>query len=143
MSRRKNNARQLRDEMLQYCGEIHEEDGIDPREWFKKSRSSNQQNRKIWQLCRQVARTLEFVLTDCDDSLVQSMDVITVVPNPDGSCLRVHVSCNEPSSVNEAIQALQRQASRLQFEIARSIHRKKVPNLTFTVGFPEGGIDEE
>ena len=69
--------------MLQLCGEIHDDDGIDPRQWSKPDTFSNKQNRKIWQLCRQVAKVLEFVLSDCDDPLVQNMDVVTVMPHPD------------------------------------------------------------
>ena len=129
--------------MLQFCGEIHPEDGTDPREWFKKSRSSRKQDRKDLQLCRQIARVLSFVLPDCDDLTVQNMDVVGVSPNPDGSCVRVHIVCHDPSSIALANEALQNQKTRLQYEIARGINRKRVPNLVFDVSFAKGDCHGE
>ena len=128
--------------MLQSCGEIREDDGIDPREYFRHKPDSNKHNRKALQLCQQVLQTLQLVLTDCDDSLIQSMDLVTVTPNPDSSCMRVHVACGETCSMNEAYEALQRQASRLRFEISKSIHRKRVPNLVFAITLTNGDDDE-
>lgn len=129
--------------MLQFCGEIHPEDGIDPREWFKNSRSSRKQNRKDFQLCGQIARVLSFVLADCNDPIVRNMDLVSVTPNPDATCVRVQVICHERTSLATAQQALQNQIPRLQFEIARSINRKRVPNLVFGTSFPEGGPSHE
>lgn len=128
--------------MLQSCGEIREDDGIDPRDYFRHKPDSNKHIRKALQLCQQVLQTLQLVLTDCDDSLVQSMDLVTVTPNPDSSCVRVHVACGEPCSMSEAYEALQRQASRLRFEISKSIHRKRVPNLVFAITLTNGDDNE-
>ena len=128
--------------MLQSCGEIRKDDGIDPREYFRHKPDSNKHNRKALQLCQQVLQTLQLVLTDCDDSLVQSMDLVTVAPNPDSSCVRVHVACGETCSMSEAYEALQRQVSRLRFEISKSIHRKRVPNLVFTITLTNGDDNE-
>lgn len=119
--------------MLQLCGEIHEDDGIDPREYFKSDFNSRKDDRKARQLCAQVAQTLHLVLSDCDDPLVQMMDVTMVTPNPDGQCLRVHVTCSQQCSHEQAILAIEQQAARLRFEISRSIHRKRVPNLVFAL----------
>lgn len=131
MSRKKKQARDLRAEMLRLCGEIHEEDGQHPRDWYHTKRSTVGLERKTQQLCRQVARTLELVLGDCDDPIVQSAQVLNVTPNPDSSCLRVHVAVDTDIDPMHARAALTGQISRLKFEIARSIHRKRVPNLVF------------
>ena len=129
--------------MLQSCGEIREDDGIDPREYFRHKSDPDKYNRKALQLCQQVLQTLQLVLTDCEDPLVLSMDLITVAPNPDSSCMRVHVACGDPCSMGEAYEALQRQASRLRFEISKSIHRKRVPNLVFAITLTSGENNEQ
>ena len=142
LSRRKN-ARQRRDEMLQLCGEIHEDDGIDQREYLKAHSRGRNDNRKTLQLCSQVAQTLHMVLADCDDPLVQMMNVTMVTPNPDGSCLRVHIVCDKPRSHEQAMIAIEKQTARLRFEVSRSIHRKRVPNLVFSLSISEQGASDE
>lgn len=145
--KRKITTEKLRASMLELCGELHDDDGIDPRTWFK-SKRNRKENRKTKQLCQQVARTLNLCINDCDDPIVQSMFLVGVVPAPDSSCLLVHVECDvENFDHNEAMMAIRNQTSRLQFEISRSIHRKRVPNLTFSVskteGKTEGGQGDE
>jgi len=129
--------------MLQMCGEINEEDGLHPREWSHTKRSDVVQQRKTIQLCRQVARTLEMVLGDCNDPIMQSIQLLDVTPNPDSSCMRIHVAVDSDVRLEEANAALYGQTARLQFEIARSINRKRVPNLVFSVsGFTEQHDDQ-
>lgn len=143
--KRKNRTttQKLRASMLELCGEIHEDDGVDPREYFK-SKRNRKENRKTKQLCQQVARTLNLCLNDCDDPVVQSMFVVGVMPGADGSCLMVHVECDvDDFDHTEALHAIRNQTARLQFEIARSIHRKRVPNLLFSVSATSGGQHNE
>lgn len=52
-----------REKMLELCGDIHEDDGVDPREFFKTSHESKKDDYKARQLCRQVAETLDQVLS--------------------------------------------------------------------------------
>ena len=138
----KTTERKLRASMLKSCSTINEDDGVDPREYFK-SRRNQKENRKTQQLCQQVARTLNLCINDCDDLLVESMFVIAVIPAPDSSCLMVHVLCDvDDFDHNDAMVAIQNQTTRLQFEIARSIHRKRVPNLLFWVSVAGGERDE-
>jgi len=139
----KKTTEKLRASMLESCGEIHEDDGIDPRTYFK-SKRNRKENRKTKQLCQQVARTLNLCLNDCDDSIVQSMFLEAVHPAPDSSCLLVHVQCDvDEFDHAKALQAIRNQTARLQFEIARSINRKRVPNLVFSVSAPTGGQQDE
>ena len=129
--------------MLRMCGEINEEDGLHPREWNRSKRSDVVQQRKTKQLCRQVARTLEMVLGDCNDPIMQSIQLLDVTPNPDSSCMRIHVAVDSDVRPEEANVALYSQIARLQFEIARSINRKRVPNLVFSVScLPEQHDDQ-
>ena len=53
----------MRDQMLAHCGEIHDDDGVDPREFCKDNSHRNKKNYKVFQLCKQVAETLSLVLT--------------------------------------------------------------------------------
>lgn len=122
--------------MLESCGNIHDDDGIDPLTYFKSNHRNRHENRKTKQLCQQVARTLNLSLNDCDDPLVQAMYLIGVQPAPDSSCLLIHVECDcdtEEFDHGAAMLALRNQTARLQFEISRAIHRKRVPNLMFSI----------
>lgn len=133
MKRNKITTRKLRASMLESCGELHEDDGIDPRNYFKTKRN-RKETRKTKQLCQQVARTVNLCLNDCDDPIVQSMFLIGVQPAPDSSCLLLHLECDvDEFDFDAAMLAIRQQTPRLQFEISRSIHRKRVPNLTFSV----------
>ena len=143
MKRKKMTTEKLRASMLEMCGEIHEDDGIDPRTYFK-SKRNRKENRKTKQLCQQVARTLNLCINDCNDPIVQSMFLVGVVPAPDSSCLLIHVECDiEEFDHSAAMMAIRSQTARLQFEISRAIHRKRVPNLTFSVSATEGGQGDE
>jgi len=72
--------------LQQCCGEIHEDDCIDPRKFFQPERD-NKENHKGKQLCRQAFETLSLVLADCDDELMQFLNLIEVRASSDGSKL--------------------------------------------------------
>jgi len=98
---------------------------------------SHKEIRKAKQLCRQVAETLDLVLSgDCRDELLQSLHVISVVPAPNSSRLLVTVSADLPVEEfnrQEILELLERQTGRLRAEAAASINRKRVPALVFHV----------
>ena len=72
--------KRTREQMLAHCGEIHEDDGIDPREYFKAGRIHKKEDRKAKQLCRQVAETLDQVLSgEIDDDLLRGLRVSGVM----------------------------------------------------------------
>lgn len=93
--------------------------------------------RKAKQLCRQVAETLDLVLSgDCRDELLQCLTVVSVVPAPNSSRLLVTVSADLPVEEfdrHEILELLERQTGRLRCEVAASISRKRVPSLVFHV----------
>jgi ribosome-binding factor A len=119
------------------CGELGADDGVDPREWARERPSGRSGNRKALQLCRQVAETLDQVLSgDCRDEDLQSLHVVAVDPCPDSSRLLITLESDLPEGLFDRARILERleeQAGRLRSEVAGSIARKRVPMLAFRV----------
>ncbi|HJT30680.1 MAG TPA: hypothetical protein VJ783_01345 [Pirellulales bacterium] len=93
-------------------------------------------DRKTLQLCSQVADTLNYVFSgDCDDELLQSLQVASVVPAPNSSQLLVTVYPVVAPGVAFDAAEVRRRLSEisgwLRSEVARSITRKKAPKLLF------------
>ena len=127
-----------REQMLACCGEIQEDDGVDPRQFFKHDSGRNKRDRKTQQLCQQVERTLSLVLPgEFSDELLQSLIVQSVIPNPNAGQLLVTVSvargCEAAPAASIVLGRLEQVAGRLRSEVARSITRKRVPVLRFRV----------
>jgi len=107
------------------------------------------EGRKAKQLCRQVAETLDMVLSaSAGDEALQSLHVLSVVPAPNASRLLVIARADMPEEQfdRDAIMArLDARSARLRAEVAASIHRKRVPLLAFHVvgptWMPEGLSD--
>ena len=95
------------------------------------------QSRKCKQLCRQVAETLDWVLSgDSRDELLQSPRVAAVEPAPYSSRLLVTVVTDLPAEEVDRqliLDHLQEHAGRLRCEVAASINRRKTPTLVFQV----------
>ena len=131
-----------REQLLAHCGEIHDDDCVDPREFSKTKRDSRKQDRKTQQLCRQVERTLDLVLSDgCHDELFQNLRVQAVEPAPNASNLLVTVCADVPGERFDRqaiLDFLAGQASRLRCEVASAITRKRAPTLVFHVVGPTG-----
>lgn len=84
------------------------------------------------QLCRQVERTLNYVLSECGDELIADLFVESVQPAPDASRLLVTVLAPDQShEPMEVLAHLHRAAGFVRSEIASSIHRKRVPELAY------------
>ena len=128
-------SQRMREQMLAHCGEIHDDDGVDPREFFKTRKPRDKNNRKATQLCAQVAETLGLVLAgDFDDELLQNLQVVSVDPAPDASHLSVTLRADVPTGRVEAQQVLDRLAmvaGKLRCEVAAAITRKRAPRLVF------------
>lgn len=141
--------KRAREQMLAHCSEIHEDDGIDPREFFKANRIHKKEDRKAKQLCRQVAETLDQVLSgEISHDVIRGLRVSSVVPAPDASRLLVTLYSDcEPKDFNrtEIEQRLAARHGQLRCEIAASITRKKTPTLVFNVIGPDyiGGEHSE
>lgn len=132
--------KRAREAMLAHCGEIHEDDGIDPRECFRGSRSHNKQDRKAKQLCRQVAETLDQILAgETGDDLLRELRVVDVIPAPDASRLQVSVRpyCGvERFAPEELKERLAQVMGFLRTAVASAITRRKAPSLTFVLAPP-------
>jgi len=117
------------------CGELHPDDGADPRELFQSVRNKRGDHRKSWQLCRQVADTLNQVLGgECDDETLRDLLVVSVAPAPDTSQLLVLVAPALPGDVLDAQLVQDRLAAasgRLRSEVAAAITRRRTPKLVF------------
>ncbi len=125
-----------RKDMLSLAAEIHADDGIDPRE-LARGETPRKGERKVRQLCAQVADTLSLVLSgDFGDSILQSLHVVAVDPAPDASQLAVTLSAGlpgetiDPGDVQRRLEAVM---GKLRSEVAAAITRKKAPKLVFRV----------
>jgi ribosome-binding factor A len=128
------------------CAEVSEEDGPASRPAAHRGarRRSGRRNgphdhpidRKAWQLCRQVAHTLDAVLAECGDSLLQRLRVASVEPLPDGSRLMVTVEfiddrSETPGEAQCAVNHLHRASGHLRSEVAMAITRRHAPLLIY------------
>jgi ribosome-binding factor A len=123
-------------DMLSHCrAQIDADDGLDPRDFFKKENRSRGLGRKAQQLCAQVAETLQQVFGESGDAVIQSLQVASVAPAPDASQLLVVIApaVGAQFGAGEAEQALARASGWLRSEVARAISRKRAPQLVFRV----------
>jgi ribosome-binding factor A len=127
------------------CAERSEDDGIDPHarprglpaRGGRRPRTGTELDRKALQLCHQVAETLEEVLAECGDSVLQGLRVLDVEPAPDASRLLVTVAPEgaadgfaRPATVQDH---LSRASGHLRSEVAGAITRKRAPVLVYRV----------
>ena len=102
--------------MARLCAEPSPDDGLDPHSRSRimpgdrhlHCRSQEGPDRKALQLCHQVAETLEEVLAECGDVVLQALRVLDVEPAPDASRLLVTVAVDatpkavlDPCSVHD------------------------------------------
>lgn len=132
--------KRTRAEMLAHCGEIHEDDGVDPRTFFKVDRNEKRQIRKTMQLCRQVAETLDQVLSaETGDDVLSQLRVVDARPAPDTSRLLITLQVDCPDSELDWALIQRRLAhaqGHLRCEVAAAITRRKTPVLVFNVVGP-------
>jgi ribosome-binding factor A len=100
-------------------------------------------DRKTWQLCRQVGQTLDEVLAECGDAVLQSLRVEGVEPFPDASRLLVTVAFidGRPGKMPEiglVMGRLHRASGHLRCEVATAITRKRAPLLLYRLADPPG-----
>ena len=109
---------------------------------MSRPRASRNSDRKLLQLCSQVAETLSQVLSgECDDDVLRGLHVAAVTPAPDSSQLLVVVAPALPGerlNPSEVLTRLSARAGRLRGEVAAAITRRRAPRLLFQyVGDPE------
>lgn len=122
------------------CAQIHPDDCIDPRDFFR-TKTRRRDDRKDRQLCKQVYRTLCTLLAGgFADPVIQDLMVESVEPAPDASRLLVTV---RPTTLADRVapatvhQHLCRVATVLRIEVAAAICRRKAPELIYRVAGPE------
>jgi ribosome-binding factor A len=124
-----------RKDLQSACAEPGPDDGLDPRLDPPKE-SKKVPNRKALQLCGQVARTLAGVFAECGDDVLRELVVESVVPAPNASRLLVTVYLGpgaEEVATPTVEERLAHARGRLRSEVARAIHRRRAPDLTFRV----------
>ena len=117
--------------MRSVCAEPGHDDGLDTRRSRRGGRH-RKEDRKLRQLCAQVARTIELALSASQDDVLIGLYVTSVTPTPAVGRLQVWVSAHEPTThPPEALQRLAAAKGWLREEIAEAISRRRVPELTF------------
>ena len=118
-----------------YCAEVHEDDGQDPRYFFRKETETTKTGRKARQLCAQVADTLSLLFSgETSDEILQSLEILDVSPAPHAAQLLVTVvpAAGTPNLDELQVQAaLARAGGWLRSEVAAAITRKRAPRLAF------------
>jgi ribosome-binding factor A len=133
-----------RERLRALCGELHDDDGVDPREFFRPNRKREKDHRKSKQLCRQVQKTLDLVFSgETRDELLAALRIISVTASTDSSALLVTVVADLPADRFDRAQIearLAKMSGRLRSEVAGAITRKRTPLLVFHVLEPQSGI---
>jgi len=111
--------------------EPHADDGVDPR-YFRRERQEVD-GKKLLRMCSQVARTVAVSLTgECDDPLLNDLQVVEVIPAPDASRLCIKVRSSDESHESSLVEdRLEKRRGYLRSEVARVLNRKRAPELEF------------
>jgi hypothetical protein len=116
---------------------VYPEDAADPSRFFGEAERSRKANWKVRQLCKQVERAAAVTLASvCEGDALLGASVAAVEPAPDPGRLLVTVVLEASKGADAATDArveLLRRAAAFRGEVARSVHRKRVPELVFDV----------
>lgn len=118
------------------CAELHNDDGVDPREFFRAGKTVRKAGRKTLQLCSQVRDTLNYLLAgESRDELLALFQVADVRPAPDASQLLVvvqpAVQLDRQIDSHEVLSRLSAASGQLRTSVAAAITRKRAPKLLF------------
>lgn len=115
--------------------------GARRRRFSRRASAGASDDHKTMQLCRQVAVTLDEVLAECGDTLLQGLRVLNVEPAPDVSRLRVTLAADgEPAETLPLVENhLARASAHLRAEVAQAITRKRAPSLVYFIAPGETG----
>ena len=110
------------------------------------SRTVVRRDRKAWQLCRQVAVTLDEVLAECGDGVLRGLHVVSVAPFPDASRLLVTLTSidDRPGGVigaGSVLEHLEHATGHFRCEIAVGRYPQTRAGLGLPVGRTQGGRD--
>jgi len=130
--------RRVYSDMREFCQSVHEDDGIDPRQYFR-NELEGESSSKCRRYCGYVAKTLNAVLAGCTSVVLTRIFIIKVMPAPTLGRLEVIVDTTqvEADVTSEVIRReLDQACPHLRSEIARTIMRKYVPELHFRLAAP-------
>jgi ribosome-binding factor A len=99
---------------------------------------------KTIQLCRQVEEAIAYALVCSTSPILRDLYVMGVEPARGAALLRVLVTMEgDAHDYQQTVEALARAKGYFRAEVARAIHRKRVPSLEFAlVPSSAGGRDE-
>jgi ribosome-binding factor A len=96
--------------------------------------SEDQTDHKTLQLCRQVEEAISYALGSSADPVLRDLFVLEVQPVRGAGLLRVLLAIDEKDCDHREItDRLTRAQGYLRGEVARAIHRKRVPTLELTL----------
>ena len=95
-------------------------------------------SQKARQLCAQVHDALSYALGDSSDPILMDLELDHVEPMPDDRHVLVVVSDPCGHGLVATLAALDRARGFLREAVAELVHRRRVPQLSFTV-LPPGG----
>ena len=116
------------------AGEKHQDDGVDPREFFKPPRRDKRSIKDL-QLSNQVRQCLELVIEDhILDICPGGCMIYAVEPAPDATRMLVTVAVADKNrdAVRDRLAEVEVMGE-LRTEVAGAIHRKRTPELRFMV----------
>lgn len=135
-----NSKLRLTDETKLLCAELTPDDGIDPRKYFsRKSKTSS--NRKTYQLCKEIELTLNLTLAgELADPALSSLVIAKVEPIPESGDFLVIFEWRQNTrdfQFEEVMFSIKKASGFLRSEVAKSINRKRVPQLSYRLLNPE------
>jgi len=116
---------------------------VDPREDTRaNARGREKPDRKLRQLCKQVAQTLQLALASLPEvEDLTGVYVREVMPAPDAGRLCVGLVVPDASRRDTVKEIVRRHDGLLRAEVARAITRRRVPELTYWIVAEGGGHD--
>jgi len=127
-------SRRSRERRLPETGDVYADDEMDPGVFFGDGERSRKASFKTAQLCKQVERAVSLALSESGSDALASAVVDSVEPAPDAGRLRIGVVLQAAASIEDvdaARAALAGSVGAVRAEIARAIHRKRVPEIVF------------
>jgi ribosome-binding factor A len=121
------------------CEELREDDGVSSKDLVKKEQYKNEDHHqhRTRQLCKEAFRTIDLALNcDCHDPLLQQLEILSVEPIESSPNLMVILKAGEElgeSEINEALKRIQQWNGHLRSQVAHSVNRKQIPNLTYRI----------
>jgi ribosome-binding factor A len=95
---------------------------------------------KDQQVCRQVFDALSLALTEIDDPLIDELALVSVTPAPSAARVLVTFAASATVDVDAALARVKARLPGLREEVAREVHRARVPELAVRIA-PHGLID--